>query len=426
MTGLAQSLDSLSWARSKTLLLCQDLGEKSLRAQFDPEFSPIGWHLGHIAWQEECWLQRSLAKMPPLDPERDSLWNSFASQKNQRGPGLPSKGELWSYLHTVRKRTLSLGQVLDQNPRAIELFRFIANHERQHTEIIGTVRWLGKLPLEPQTPRAEPEESAQTQELEAQFCAIPGGEFLIGSPPDDVDAWDNERPLQRVEVADFELMRFPVSNRTWLEFMGRGGYRERDLWDEPGWVWRSSHDVKCPLGWLEDREGGWQLWTLHGFDKVDPNKPVCHVSWFEAMAYARFMGARLPSEAEWEFAASHSPAGKRRYPWGDNADGSHVANWDLQHLDVTALGTLPASASYFGPEQMMGDVWEWTCDAFSAYPRFIAQAYEGYSTPFFDGRHKVTRGGSFLTQPEIARASFRNWYTPDQRQPVLGVRLARG
>lgn len=426
MTGLTQALDSLSRARRKTLLLCQDLSENALREQVDQEFSPIGWHLGHIAWQEECWLQRNLGKMPPLDPERDSLWNSFASEKNQRGPGLPSKDELWSYLHAVRERTLSLCQVLDVSLRTIELFHFIANHERQHTEIMGTVRWLGKLPLEPQTSRAQPKEDTQPQELDTQFCTMPGGEFLMGSPPDDLDAWDNERPLQRVKVADFELMRFPVSNRSWLEFMLHGGYRERALWDEAGWAWRCSHDVKCPLGWLEDKDGGWQLWTLHGFERVEPRKPVCHVSWFEARAYARFMGARLPSEAEWEFAASHSPAGKRRTPWGDNANGNHVANWDLQHWDVTKLGTLPASASYFGAEQLIGDVWEWTCDEFSAYPGFTPQAYAGYSAPFFDGRHQVARGGSFLTQPEIARPSFRTWYTPDQRQPVLGVRLARG
>jgi iron(II)-dependent oxidoreductase len=258
-----------------------------------------------------------------------------------------------------------------------------------------------------------------------EWCSLEGGSFPLGCS-DDPDGWDNERPAHLVEVPSFRLQRYPVSERAWLEMMQAGGYADRSLWSAEGWAFRCAHALDAPLHWRPDRHGCYWKRTLGGPAPVGGGCPVAHVSFHEAEAFARFWGARLPSEEEWEYAAGWDPAlrRKRRFPWGD------VVQWGAADLDLSgpgpaALGRHRAGASAFGVEDLCGGVWEWVGSQFEPYPGFSAGAYAAYSAPWFGAKHRVARGGSFATAPENARVTFRNWYAPHQREPCLGVRLAQ-
>jgi len=416
---LARALDA---ARAKTLRLSGGLGEAELRRQYDPLFSPIGWHVGHVAWQEECWALRRAGGEPPIDASLDDLFDSFESKKHQRGGRLATPVELFAYAECVRERTLALLQRADLDAEdellgAGYVFRFLANHERQHAEIIGVVRTLGELYLQPAPPPTQP------RSAERDFIPLAGGRFAMGGDGDP-DSWDNERPAREVTLVDYRIMCRPVENAAWLEFMRAGGYEDDRLWTPKGAKWKHERAVRAPLFWHRAGDG-WQRRSLGGVRPVEPERAVCHVSWHEAQAFTRFAGARLPSEAEWEHAASWDAVRgrKNRWPWGDVLGAS--ANLGLATLDATLPGEVGEGTAASGVEDMAGGVWEWTADVFEPYPGFSSQPYRGYSQPWFDGRHRVARGGSFLTQPEIARSCFRNFYLPEIRQVPLGLRLAQ-
>jgi iron(II)-dependent oxidoreductase len=422
MTRLSELRHALSDSRAFTLRLVADLDDAALSLQSDPLFSPIGWHLGHVVWQEEVWALRRAGRQAPLSPEFDHVFDSFESAKPLRAELLPKRHVLLDYAERVREKTLALLERADLDADAELLregyvFRFLANHERQHAEIIGIVRLLGALYLP-----AGPEQGAEERSA-SEYIAIPGGEFTLGSD-DDPDGWDNERRAHRVTLDDFLIQRHPVSAGAWLEFMRASGYRDDRLWTKPGIIWRTAARVEAPGFWSRTGDG-WQRRTLAGLVPIDPRRPVSHISHHEAVAFAAFAGARLPTEAEWERAAAWDGLRKRRYAWGDRADAAPPANLALSALDVLPRGSHAAGAAACGAENMIGGVWEWCDSLFSAYPGFVPQPYSNYSQPWFDGRHRVARGGSFLTQPEIARCCFRNWYEPHLRQPPLGLRLAR-
>lgn len=365
-------------------MLCEDLDDGLLRQQFDAEFSPIGWHLGHVAWQEELWVLRDRFDEPPLDAAFDAVFAPDDQDKHLRGPRLPDRTVLFDYRREVRERVLDrLEQVIDDSSkrlmRGAGLLRFVANHESQHTEIVLALRLAGGLRLAasvlPKPPRVE---------ALNEWVAFAGGDFMMGTSADP-DRFDNECPDHPTTVSPFQLASAPVTNGAWLEFVSRGGYRDPDLWSEAGGAWAQAENVQQPLYWSFDERNGWCERTLLGPKPLERDRPVCHVSWYEADAFARFAGARLPSEAEWEWAASSAP-------------------------ELTS---------------MLGSVWQWTSDVFAPYPGFEPQPYQDYSLPWFDGRHRVARGGAFTTAAEIARVTFRNWYLPHTRRAFLGVRLAK-
>ncbi len=411
----------LAASRDSLLRLVEDLDDAAFRTQFHPEFSPIGWHVGHVAFQEETFLLRRLAGRAPRLPELDSLFDSFQSEKAGRGRRLPERAALLDYAARVRDDVECLLRERSGDPEALGLARFLANHERQHAEIIVTVRLLGEL----YQSAPNQAEGVGTSPPENEWRTLPGGEFLLGSH-DDPDSWDNERPWHAVEIGSFRLQRFPVSERAWLEMMQAGGYATRSLWSQEGWQFRCSHGLEAPCHWQADRHGRFWKRSLSGPVPVGGACPVAHVSFHEAEAFARFSGARLPREAEWEYAASWDPlAGrKRRFPWGDEAR-SGVADLGLVGVSPAPLGIHRAGASALGVEELCGGVWEWVDSPFQPYPGFSAGAYAAYSAPWFGSEHRVVRGGSFATAPENARATFRNWYAAHQRQPCLGLRLAQ-
>jgi iron(II)-dependent oxidoreductase len=427
-----------------------DLDEEALRTQFHPDFSPIGWHWGHAVWQRERWLLRELKGAPALAPRFDELFDTFRSPKRARGRALPPRRELEAYELRVDGEIERLVREEPETGAFARLLHLAANHERQHAEIVLCVRLLGGLYRET-APPGDGLDAALSRPND--WIALPEGDFLLGSPrPDgraeshefdaeaDLDAWDNEHAAHWVHVERFAMQRFCVSQDEWLGWMDAGGYTQRTGWCEAGWAWRVAHDITAPGHWERDSQGRWYERTLSGLAPVGGDRPVAHVSWYEAEAYARCHRARLPKEAEWEYAASLSPAAseerddgprheaqgrpKRRFPWGQEFRPGR-AELGRQRGLWSRRGAHPAGASASGIEDLCGGVWEWTSDWFLPYPEFAPGFYAAYSAPWFGQQHRVARGGSRLTAPQNARVTFRNWYEPHVRQPCLGVRLVR-
>jgi iron(II)-dependent oxidoreductase len=240
-------------------------------------------------------------------------------------------------------------------------------------------------------------------------------------------AYDNERPAHTVDVDAFWIDTTPVTNGRYAEFIADGGYAEQRWWTEAGWAWVREASLEHPEFWAPDGQGGWVRTRLGRTEAVPLEEPVQHVCWYEADAYARWAGKRLPTEAEWEKAAAWTPDGvKRRFPWGDEEPSPVVANLSTSGRFAPApAGSFAAGASPWGCRQMIGDVWEWTASDFSAYPGFRSFPYREYSEVFFGPDYKVLRGGSWATHPTAIRTTFRNWDYPIRRQIFSGFRCAR-
>ena len=254
---------------------------------------------------------------------------------------------------------------------------------------------------------------------------VDGGRFVMGT---DVEPWayDNERPAHEVEVAAFWMDTAPVTNGAYAEFIADGGYDNGDLWAPAGWSWREESGVSHPGGWRPAGDGTWSRVRLGWEEDVPLDEPVQHVSWYEADAFARWAGKRLPTESEWEKAASWDPrGGKRRHPWGDDEVSARRANLGQRHYGPAPVGAYPDGVSPWGCHQMLGDVWEWTASDFTAYPGFRSFPYKEYSEVFFGSAYKVLRGGSWATHPAAIRTTFRNWDYPIRRQIFAGFRCAR-
>ncbi len=255
-----------------------------------------------------------------------------------------------------------------------------------------------------------------------QFIHIPAGPCTIGTGPDGF-AYDNERPRHRTDVRGYLIGRTPITNATYLHFVEGGGYERREWWSHEGWAWKDQYDITRPLGWTADLTAEWRLDKL---EPLDPDRPVVHVSWFEADAFARAHDARLPTEIEWEKAATWDQelGTSRIYPWGNEPPAPGVqANVD--HASHGTEPVSPAGASPYGCLGMIGDVWEWTASDFSGYPGFVPKPYREYSEVFFGPDYKVLRGGSWATRARVITPTFRNWDYPQRRQIFSGLRIAR-
>jgi iron(II)-dependent oxidoreductase len=254
---------------------------------------------------------------------------------------------------------------------------------------------------------------------------IDGGPFVMGT---DEEPWafDNERPAHVLDLPAFYIDVAPVTNAEYAEFIEAGGYDEPRWWTGKGWAWRVEADLRAPEFWSRDGDA----WSVLRYGKrvpLPPDEPVQHVCWYEADAYARWAGRRLPTEAEWEKAARFDPATgrSRRYPWGDDDPTPARANLGGGALRPAPVGSYPEGASPLGVRQLIGDVWEWTSSHFQPYPGFLAFPYSEYSEVFFGTDYKVLRGGSWAADEVACRGTFRNWDYPIRRQIFAGFRTAR-
>ncbi|MFF4750986.1 ergothioneine biosynthesis protein EgtB [Streptomyces sp. NPDC002514] len=422
----ARALASLTRARARTTLLTSCVEEPDLTAQHSPLMSPLVWDLAHIGNQEELWLLRAVGGREAMRPEIDGLYDAFEHPRAER-PTLPllPPAEARRYAAEVRGRALDLleGAAFRGSPLTEAGFAFgmIAQHEQQHDE---TMLITHQLRTGPQALGAPDPAPAPPFDGPAEVL-VPGGPFTMGTS---TEPWalDNERPAHRREVAPFHIDTTPVTNAAYQDFIEDGGYTDERWWAPAGWAHIRRHDIVAPLFW--HREGGQWLRRRFGVTEVvPPDEPVLHVCWYEADAYARWAGRRLPTEAEWEKAARHDPVQGRstRYPWGDDDPSPDQANLGQRHLRPAPAGSYPAGASPLGVRQLIGDVWEWTASDFLPYPGFAAFPYKEYSEVFFGPEYKVLRGGSFAVDQVACRGTFRNWDYPIRRQIFSGFRTAR-
>jgi len=422
-----QAAAILEEARERTLLLIAPLTETELRTQHNPLMGPILWDLGHIAHFEELWLLRNL-QGPVEFGEMPGMFNPFENPRAVRGGlELPTLPQTLSVMAGTRRLVLDRLPSLEfrgDDPllRDAYVFRMVAQHEYQHGETM-----LQALQLKEdgfyRAPRGwevpEPRWAPA-----AEMVRFPGGEVEIGTA-DRTAAYDNERPRHRVRLRPFLIDATPVTNGAYLEFMEAGGYAERRFWSEEGWAWRETAGAVSPQFW--ERDGGeWRVRTMDRTAPVDPRRPVCHVSHHEAEAFARWAGKRLPTEQEWEAAATWDPetGTARAYPWGDEAPTREHANLDQLAFETAPVGAYPRNVSPIGCYGMIGDVWEWTSSDFAGYPGYETFPYREYSEVFFGPDYKVLRGGSWATRPGAVRATFRNWDYPIRRQIFSGFRCA--
>ncbi|MFJ3582278.1 ergothioneine biosynthesis protein EgtB [Streptomyces sp. NPDC090127] len=421
-----RALDALTTARDRTALLTSCVEDDELTAQHSPLMSPLVWDLAHIGNQEEQWLWRSVAGGEALRPEIDSIYDAFEHPRASR-PTLPllPPAEARAYASDVRGRVLDIlaSTPLEGRPLVEAAFAFgmIAQHEQQHDE---TMLITHQLRRGPQALSAPPPPATETGPLPSEVL-VPGGAFTMGTS-DEPWALDNERPAHTRVVPSFFIDTVPVTNGSYMAFLADGGYTDDRWWHAEGWEQIRKHDIAAPLFWRRDG-GQWMRRRFGVTEPVPEDEPVLHVSWYEADAYARWAGRRLPTEAEWEKAARHDPLSgrSRRYPWGDAEPAPEHANLGQRHLRPAPAGSYPEGASPLGVRQLIGDVWEWTASDFLPYPGFTAFPYKEYSEVFFGPAHKVLRGGAFGVDAVACRGTFRNWDLPVRRQIFSGFRTAR-
>jgi len=415
----------LDEARRRTEELLAPVDDERLTTQYDHLMSPPVWDYAHIGVFEELWLVQRLSGAPPMDDELMRTYNAIDTPRVVRGRReLLDRARSAAYMEEVRRRALALLEEVSldaEHPLLRDGFVYdlVVQHEHQHDETI-----LQTLQLTPGTYRETLPELPAGRPVEHDMVSVPAGRYPIGT--DAHAPYDNEHGRHEVELAAFAIDRFPVTNGQYLEFLADGGYRREELWSEDGREWRWTFGIEAPEYWT-CQDGQWRTVRYGHVLPVDPRLPVAHVSYFEAEAYARWAGRRLPSETEWEVAASWDPAtGRaRRHPWGDEKPAAEHANLDQRLLTAAPVGAYPAGASALGCEQMLGDVWEWTCSDFVPYPSFAPFPYAEYSEPFFGTEFKVLRGGSWATRPRVARNTFRNWDSRLKRLIFSGFRCAR-
>lgn len=382
--------------------------------------NPPLWELGHVAWFQEYWCLRR--KGPDVVADSimkggDALYDSAKVAHDTRwNLPLPDLKATRSYQSEILGRVL---RRLEREPENRELTYFAQLamfHEDMHAEAFHYTRQT----LGYEDPLNGNEIAAATGTKLNEDVEFPGGTFLLGAPPGSDFVFDNEKWAHEVELRPFRMARVPVTNAEYAEFVRAGGYSHREWWGEDGWAWRSRENLQAPKYWTE-QDGAW---AQRRFDRVvalRPDEPVVHVSWHEARAYCRYANRRLPTEAEWEHAASWDAGArqKRHYPWGAQAPGAVHAN--LESAGLAGVHGFPAGDAASSCRQMIGNIWEWTASTFGPYPGFAIDPYKEYSEPWF-GTHRVLRGGSFATTRRLIRNTWRNFYTPERYDVFAGFR----
>jgi len=427
--------ETLRRTRARTRNLVAAVPEEFLYRQVVDYLSPLAWDLGHIAEFEELWLVRTLRGRDDMGG-LEGVYDPFDFPREARGDlTLPGCDELLAHMDDVRERALCEldGPVAKGAERLLDggfLVNMVCQHEGQHQETMlqaldfPAERW-GVRRLDPGSPWAEEAVDVPAVDDEERV-AIPGGPFLLGTD-DRSRAYDNEKGQHELDIAAFGIDRFPVSVRRWRLFLADGGYERQDLWSEQGAEWLERTGASHPQGWIPGANGEWHVRRFGNEMSLDDREPVQHVCFWEAEAFARWAGGRLPTEGEWEKAAAWDPqASERRdYPWGNDPPTPQHANLGGRLWGPAPIGQYHAGASAYGVEQLLGDVYEWTVSGFEPYPGFRAFPYKEYSEVFFGGPYRVLRGASWAIDSLVARNSYRNWDLPQRRQVFAGVRVAR-
>jgi iron(II)-dependent oxidoreductase len=408
--------------RHHTMTTITGVSQADLERVHSTLLSPIVWDLAHIGAFADLWLAEVTGE-PLIREDLAVTYDAGATPRAGRGAlellDLPGARDYLQRVDDALHAALPTLNLSADAPNPLlrngYLVDLLVEHEEQHRETILQTLHLA----EPGVLAAGPTAAwAPATPAGPLMVSVPGGRAQLGLGSG--FGYDNEQPTYAAAFGAFQIDRTPVTVAAYRAFIDDGGYHDERLWDAEGWSWRRAEQIERPMFWTAAGE-------IRRFDRTEQqagDQPVMNVSWYEADAYARWRGARLPTEIEWEVAARLDPATglSRPQPWGAAPIAKPLAN-----VDGATLGALPASAesaSAVGALGMIGDVWEWTSSPLRGYPGFAAFPYAEYSEVFFDGPYRVLRGGSWATGSSVARATFRNWDYPQRRQIFAGLRCA--
>jgi gamma-glutamyl hercynylcysteine S-oxide synthase len=375
-------IDELGRAQSLVLALAEDADEQTLRAQYHPDLSPLGWHLGHCVFTDCLWLHEKIRGDDSVTAPIANFYTPPNVPKRERGKLLPPRDALLAWARELQQFNLHYLRNLRPEWQAHPLLQddylihFLIQHNSQHYETM--VMALTQKALAEFTPDTIPGQPLEAAAPGGERVDIAAGHYRVGG--DQPVACDNEVPRQHAVLGPFAISRYPVSNAEYLGFIEDGGYRRSELWEEPGWRWREQQRIEHPDHWRRS-DAGWHAVGMRGGYALAAGEPVSGISHYEAKAFARWADARLPHEYQWE------------------------------------------AACRMGALQQTGRVWEWCDNLFHPYDGFKPFPYAEYSQPWFDSRHYTLRGGSLHTRPWIKRPSFRNFFEADKRHIFSGLRL---
>jgi len=411
-TTMEHLREALLDARRRTLELALDLDDAQWMGPLLPIVNPMRWEIGHVAWFQEFWVLRHARGRAALRTDADALYDSTKIAHDTRWDlPLPDRDATLAYMREVLERVC---EALDDG-HARYFHELALFHEDMHGEAFTYTRQTLGYPRPPSDVVVPAAAGAWPGDVE-----VPGGELLLGARPDaEHFVFDNEKWAHPVTVAPFRIARAPVTNAELAAFVDDGGYTRDELWSAEGLRWRQTVGARAPVYWQRE-SNAWLVRRYDGLVPLAPHRPAIHVCWHEAEAYCRWAHRRLPTEAEWELAAS-TPDG-RRFPWGDAPPSPAHANLDARAGDPVDVAAHPAGDSAYGCRQMIGNVWEWTSTRFGPYPGFVADPYKEYSEPWFATPHMVLRGGCWATRGRMLRNTWRNFYPPDRRDVLAGFR----
>jgi iron(II)-dependent oxidoreductase len=396
-------------ARARTLDMVRDLSDSDLRVPLIRTINPFLWEIGHVAYFQEYWVLRHRAQQPSALRDPDLLYDSAKVAHDSRWElPLPSRRATIDYLERTRDRVLNYiaESCFDSTDEYFILLSVF--HEDMHDEAFTITRQtLGyPAPFFSEGPTLKHENCSGGQF--SGNVTVPAGAHMIGSTEHNGFIFDNEKWAHAVEVPEFQIARAPITQAEFAVFVGENGYNRSELWSAEGWKWRERQNAQHPLYWRRDPERGWIRRHFDRWISLEPHRPVANVCWYEAEAFCRWSGKRLPTEYEWEVAAS-------------GIDHCASCNLDWTAKGCCDVNSHPQGDSLSGCRQMIGNVWEWTSSEFLPYPGFSEDPYKEYSSPWFR-THKVLRGGAWSTRSRLIRVAYRNFYTPDRRDIWAGFR----
>ncbi|MFT5395407.1 MAG: iron(II)-dependent oxidoreductase [Gammaproteobacteria bacterium] len=360
------------------------VAEEHYHKQFHPDLSPIGWHLGHCVFTESYWIKEQLLEKNIVDDSLRSLYVPELCAKQSRGTALPEKNKMLAWAKNTQTENCTLLELATTQLTSHELLtndyliHFLIQHYSQHIETMMMV--LTATQIQHNHTEFTPSKILESNQQQKEFITVESNTFTIGLEENNLP-YDNEHPIHSVELDSFKMASLPVSNGEYLSFMNSAAYLTKEVWSDAGWEWFSNSKQAHPYHWQKNKNRIWYGIDHQGPFSLEEQEAVYGLSQFEAEAYARWAGGRLPHEYEWEATAK---------------------NYQLEQT---------------------GLVWEWCTNALHPYDGFTPYPYAGYSAPYFDGQHYVLKSGCRYTKEHIKRASFRNYYHPDKRHIFAGCRL---
>jgi ergothioneine biosynthesis protein EgtB len=430
--GEAEMIELFKHVRDQTMRIVAPLEIEDFVIQTAEYMSPPRWHIGHTSWFFETLLQTYQPGYRTHSEDFLFYFNSYYEgfgkriERAKRGTrSRPTVAETIQYRQRIDEAMLSFIEKAyerDESSKVLKLVRIGLEHEMQHQELLvydikHLICDLYHIPQK-DTPQSVAEVTGMAE--------VEGGIFDLGYEGNKF-SWDNEKPCHKVFLQDFAIDRAPVTNGEYLQFIKSGGYHNFNWWLSEGWDSVKRERWEAPLYW-EKQDEVWMIRDFFGLHSVadKASEPVTHISYYEAAAYAKWAGKRLPTEAEWEKSACFDPLMNKKleFPWGNSVPGKNHANlFDDQLWSVAPVGSFTDGQSSYGCHQMIGDVWEWTSSDYMGYPGFKSE-FDEYNDKWFVGQ-KVLRGGSFATPAIHLRSTYRNFFHPNERWMISGLRCAK-